>query len=114
MTLIRSYGVKLIEAERERQITKEGYTAEHDQGHADGELALAAACYAVNEPIYVKRDSAHGVSFRDPWPWDDHFDRRKSDGANFVNRLPLKRQERLRMLVKAGALIAAEIDSLGK
>lgn len=109
----KSYGVELIEAERQRQITEEGYTAEHDEGHSDGSLALAAACYAANEPIYVKRDFARGPAFQDPWPWEDAADRRK-DGGNFVDRLPMTGQDRLRMLVKAGALIAAEIDSMGK
>lgn len=33
-------------AERRRQIEVEGWTAEHDDSHADGALERAAACYA--------------------------------------------------------------------
>jgi hypothetical protein len=67
-------GVELIAQERERQVTEEGWSAEHDDGHVRAELAWAAVCYAAP--------------------------------ANIPNA------ERIRMLVKAGALIAAEIDRL--
>ncbi|MCM0757438.1 hypothetical protein M7775_02505, partial [Sporomusa sphaeroides DSM 2875] len=40
-------GIELIAAERQRQISQEGWTPEHDDQHANGELALAAACYAI-------------------------------------------------------------------
>lgn len=33
-------------AERARQIAVEGWTPDHDDAHAKGELAQAAACYA--------------------------------------------------------------------
>ena len=42
-------GVELIAQERERQIEKEGWTAEHDADHTEGQLAKAAACYAFEE-----------------------------------------------------------------
>lgn len=40
-------GIELIAEERRRQIEQEGYTPEHDDAQRDGELAHAAACYAV-------------------------------------------------------------------
>jgi len=81
-----------IAEERQRQIDKEGWTAEHDEGHANGELALAAAYYA-------RADVVCRVDPNLLWPenWDEKW--RKPKG-------------RIRNLVRAGALIAAEIDRL--
>jgi len=81
-------GINLIEAERERQIYREGWTEEHDDKHVNNELALAAACYAVPD-----------VFSQGYWPptWDLSW---------------YKSTTRIRDLVKAGALIAAEIDRL--
>ena len=42
-----SAGVALIASERERQISKEGWSAKHDDKHACGELTEAALCYAL-------------------------------------------------------------------
>lgn len=39
-------GAERIAVERERQIYDEGWTAEHDDKHADGELIGAARAYA--------------------------------------------------------------------
>lgn len=36
-----------VVAERERQVTTEGWTPEHDAEHSDGSMAAAAACYAM-------------------------------------------------------------------
>ncbi len=79
-------GVALIATERSRQLTQEGWTIEHDDEHAGGELALAAASYASGEKL-------------PSWPWGDNW--WKPSRAN-----------RIRELQKAGALIAAEIDRL--
>ena len=38
-------GIQLINEERERQITREGWTQEHDNNHKNAELAAAARCY---------------------------------------------------------------------
>lgn len=91
-------GASLIAAERERQIEAEGWTHEHDDSHAWGELALAAACYALPEritrgPALTRRFYVHRF-----WPWEVRFWRPTGD--------------RVRELTKAGALIAAEIDRL--
>ena len=81
-------GADLIKQERERQIYGEGWTKEHDDKHVNNELALAAACYAVPD-----------VFSQGYWPptWDLNW---------------YKSTTRIRDLVKAGALIAAEIDRL--
>jgi hypothetical protein len=105
-------GVELIVSERQRQVEKEHWSAEHDDGHSGEELAWAAACYAAPGRIYFQSHHADGVCFADPWPWDDSDDKRKTHGSNFVDNLPADVGGRVRMLVKAGALIAAEIDRL--
>ncbi len=40
-------GVELIAEERQRQIYVEGWSPEHDSNHEEGQLAEAAACYAM-------------------------------------------------------------------
>lgn len=89
-------GISRIAAERQRQIDGEGYTPEHDNAHAEGELARAGAVYAL------RAVGAGGLNPYDPmryWPRDWHF-------KDFPDPDPL------RMLAKAGALIAAELDRL--
>lgn len=79
----------LVKAERERQITVEGYSAAHDDEHDAGELAAAAACYALPDNA---RDLLATL-----WPWDY---RAWNPG------------DRRHALVKAAALLAAEYDRL--
>jgi hypothetical protein len=111
-------GAELIAAERQRQIDVEGWTPEHDDAHDDGSLALAAICYAAPEQLFVQRNTALGVSFFDPWPdsWDDRWDKRRSYGDGPDAQIGIadpgtySDEEQLDLLVKAGALFAAEID----
>lgn len=110
-------GVELIAAERQRQITEEGWTPEHDDGHDSGELAMAAACYAAPEKIFTIDERANAVIYQDPFPW--RWDRRFHFGScreNPGNVLPdpdtYSKAERIDLLTKAGALIAAELDRL--
>jgi len=98
-------GIELISKERERQINKEGWTKEHDAEHCFGELANAAACYAMTD-FYKNRDMVSiwcedGTTRRVPvmWPWDGQWWKPTQN-------------DRIKELVKAGALIAAEIDRL--
>lgn len=116
-------GIERIVAERQRQIEEEGWTAEHDDTHTSEQLAMAAACYAAPEKIYVRLEFAGGVDFHDPWPWAGIWDKRagcgdtrkgeKNEGANFPpDPGEYLDNERLDLLTKAGALIAAEIDRL--
>jgi hypothetical protein len=100
-----SRGVKLIAQERIRHISEEGWTPAHDDSHSHEEMALAAATYAV--PEYVRQTTlAKTFSYMEPkrilrylWPWD----------MKWWKPTPHNRE---RELVKAGALIAAEIDRL--
>lgn len=94
-------GLELIILERERQITKEGWTSEHDSDeyHSHGEMAMAAACYAVDYLHHVRDMGAYYHNWAyDHWPWDDKWWNPSKDP--------------IRNLTKAGALIAAEIDRL--
>lgn len=85
-------GAEMIAAERKRQIEVEGYTPEHDDGHP-GEMALAAGCYSTpDEPIRMRR-----LTYA--WPW------------NFASWKPAP-EDRIRELVKAGALCLAENERI--
>lgn len=94
--------IDLITTERQRQIEDENYSQEHDDEHINGELAQAASCYAwpAPRPIVVKK----------AWPWalEDWKPELFGVGADDDE----KRAARIRVLIKAGALLAAEIDRL--
>lgn len=97
MTTETQSGVEMIAAERRRQIATEGWTQEHDAyHHSNGELAHAAAVYALTPDARL----FSGSDRRCPvfWPVRWAFKPTPDD--------------RVRELVKAGALIAAEIDRL--
>jgi hypothetical protein len=109
-------GVELIAAERQRQIEVEGWTAEDDATHDAGQLAMAAACYAAPIKIYAPVNYANSILYADPWPFEYQWDKRFGYGHDEGNVLPdpttYSSDERIDLLVKAGALIAAEIDRL--
>lgn len=95
-------GIELIADERQRQIDNENYTLEHDLQYSEGELARAAACYAMTSEERKKYQSLDVVNYRwfpRWWPWS----------ASFWKPTP---EDRIKELVKAGALVAAEIDRL--
>lgn len=102
-------GIERIAEERARQVAKEGYLAKHDEQHDDCELVRAAICYAAPERVYVRRTYTMGEHFVDPWPFSVMDDKRPCCGGNL--RKPT-REEYIRLLEKAGALIAAQIDLL--
>lgn len=89
-------GAELIAAERQRQIDVENWTPEHDDEHGNGELIAAARCYAKFAQ-YQPNGTADG-SHPQWWPWDEEWWKPSDD--------------KIRNLVKGGALIAAEIDRL--
>lgn len=101
-------GFQLIALERARQISEESFGADHDNEHKGCELAMAACCYAAPYPIYIqgKLTKGAGVIFHDPWPWEPEWDKRVIANNGLPNDL------RIKDLIKAGALIAAEIDRL--
>ncbi len=78
-------GAEMIRDERERQIVDECYQSGHDDYFTRGELAEGAMAYLKGDIIY--------------WPY------------KFARGM-FKPGDRVRNLVKAGAMIAAEIDRL--
>jgi hypothetical protein len=96
-------GVQLIEDERLRQIEGEGFSDERDDRYIAGELVGAAICYAlVTKPGNADRTGLDCYSSRLCGQWPIDWDR--------ANWKPTP--DRIRNLVKAGALLAAEIDRL--
>ena len=95
-----SEGIERIRAERHRQMTYEGWTEEHDREHHFGELALAAACYAL--PSQNRQITRLGIPVL--WPWHEDWWKPAASQSGYEGRL--------RELEKAGALIAAEIDRI--
>jgi hypothetical protein len=79
-------------AERARQVSAEGWTPEHDDEHSRGEMAAAAACYCVG-------DADPRADVPTLWPWAPEW---------------WKPGTERRMLVKAGALILAELERLDR
>lgn len=78
-----------VTKERERQLLELGWTGEHDDNeHKSGELAFAAAAYALK---HQEESIAGGL-----WPWPEY---------------QLHGDEK-RCLIKAGALILAELERL--
>lgn len=112
-------GAELISDERDRQIVEEKWSPKHDDEHTDGSLALAAICYATPVKLYKKVEYGAGPMFCDPWPgsWRMYFDKRWSIGKGGHGTVipepsTYTDEERFDFLVKAGALIAAELDRL--
>jgi hypothetical protein len=85
-----------IAAERCRQVEAEGWSADHDyHAHCNGELAKAAVCYAL-EPKF----GPETLDFIERWwPWERKW---------------WKPKDRRRDLIRAGALIVAEIERLDR
>jgi hypothetical protein len=109
-------GAELIAAERQRQVDAEGWTPEHDDHHTKAELAWAATCYAAPEAIvrvHVRRDPdgvGGGVTWSEPWPTEYTQNYNRGEPGYAPWHRPAA--DRVARLVKAGALIAAEIDRL--
>ncbi|HFF2105789.1 TPA: hypothetical protein ACGBGH_004792 [Pseudomonas aeruginosa] len=90
-----------VQAERRRQITAEGWTPEHDDGHACDEIAAFACYYAM--PPAVREWDASSTGYGDtlgeavlPEGWEP------------------KTGDRRRDLIKACALALAEIERLDR
>ncbi|BFO03668.1 hypothetical protein KNHN1_20460 [Pseudomonas guariconensis] len=78
--------------ERQRQVSDEGYSLYRDDGYANGELAMAGSVYADL--------AGRPGSMSTAWPWGQGTFKPSAD--------------RRRDLVKAGALILAEIERLDR
>ncbi|WP_454731875.1 MULTISPECIES: hypothetical protein [Cupriavidus] len=96
---------RAVVRERRRQIAEEGWTPEHDDEHAEGQLAQAAATYAaaaaldgpdasVMQDLGARGTPHHILAM---WPWDLEW---------------WKPKDRRRNLERAGALILAELEHL--
>lgn len=96
---------KDVLAERAAHATREGWTPKHDDQHDSGEMARAAGVYAIGA-------SGEGWAFNDfkygddgeplfpaYWPWDARWFKPKGDRED---------------LVRAGALILAEIERIDR
>lgn len=94
----RSWGADMIRCERQRQVDEEGWSVEHDaREHSDGDLARNAAYYAYPDANLVNQDHLKiGSAFLRP-------------AITFGYK---QNKPRIKQLVIAGALIAAEIDRL--
>lgn len=78
-------------AERERQQSVEGWTPEHDDQHIGGDLSAAAKCYAeAMGPLHPRPKF---------WPWARKW---------------WKPKDRCSNLVRAAALLLAEIERLDR
>jgi hypothetical protein len=86
-----------VQEERARQIRGEGFTAQHDDTHPQGDLGRAAAMYAMPN------------NWRSPdmfrlWPWSLRWWKPAA--------IPDRPQARQREIIKAAALLYAEWDRL--
>jgi hypothetical protein len=81
-------------AERKRQVEKEKWSIGHDDEHDRGELAMAASCYARSSCRYAGKTKPPPE-----WCWDSKW---------------WKPTTPRRDLIKAGALILAEIERLDR
>lgn len=84
-----------IAAERTRQAEVETFDASHDDMATRGQLAAAAACYALNGVEHWAKDQG----IKEFWPWAVTW---------------WKPKDRRLDLVKAAALIVAEIERLDR
>lgn len=91
-------GVKAIADERERQLQAEGFTRDSDEQYREGELARAATAYLQLAAMDLQVGSRKHIASQEPpffWPWAPEW---------------WKPVDARRDLVRAGALIAAQID----
>lgn len=111
--------IEEVAAERRRQVEVEGFDAAHDDGHTAqqdwrqtiqfgkvGDLARAGACYALSSVIPSRQQRYHdGLPIRGAfdemcvWPWSREW---------------WKPKDRRRDLIRAAALIVAEIERLDR
>lgn len=105
-------GAELIAAERQRQIDVKGYTPEHDAHHAGCELVMAAKTYAEQASFMVRYphmpfEPQQALTIQDIRGWPA-----STWPSGWTNESWRPSPDPVRNLVKAGALIAAEIDRL--
>ncbi|ASY56455.1 Phage protein [Sinorhizobium sp. CCBAU 05631] len=109
MTGLTTVAIEDVIAERRRQVEAEGWTPEHDDQHDDFSLAKAASVYAAAAAVgradraVMDHRGLQGTpgKLQELWPlsWDISW---------------LKPTSRRRDLIKAAALIIAEIERLDR
>jgi hypothetical protein len=95
-------GIIDVIKERARQVSAEGFDSVHDDGHTPGEMARAAACYCGTARLVLMGISPErDIIAQAPelWPWE---------AASWKPGPPR------RDLVRAAALLIAEIDRLDR
>lgn len=109
-----------IRTERQRQVVVEGYSRAHDDEHDAGELAGAAACYAIRAT-----EQAEAIA-NGPLAHPECIDAPPRQYIYFERAPPLDRpiwrfdssywkpRDQRSNLVKAGALIVAEIERIDR
>ncbi|HFT6958867.1 TPA: hypothetical protein ACGRP4_001299 [Stenotrophomonas maltophilia] len=93
-------GIEAIAGERQRQLQAEGFTREKDQQYRRGELAKAATAYVQLAALDLEAGTRNHIAWHGPaavWPW----------AAEWWKPVDARRD-----LVRAGALIAAQIDQI--
>lgn len=88
-----------VKAERQRQQAEENYTTQHDDTYIPGVLSLGGAAYAVNAAARLTCLAKYQRRAVNLWPWRDGF-KPGRDGR--------------RELVKAAAMIVAEIEKMDR
>lgn len=84
-----------IASERKRQLSQEGYSSSHDDEHASGQIAKAAAIYADPSPrMYSDPRIIAPIGWPSDWEW--------------------KPKDQRRNLIRAASLIIAEIERLDR
>jgi hypothetical protein len=97
-----SQAARDVLAERQRQISVEGWTPEHDDEHVGGDLAAAGACYAVYSATYGCIGSTPQYRAGNPpwaWPFSPRWWKPKTGRED---------------LVKAAAMMLAEIEKIDR
>lgn len=105
-----SKAIEDIAIERQRQVEAEGWSPEHDDEHDGEQLVRAAACYALGTRKVSFKSGGSGFGVRGyeewyysthrAWPWADEWWKPGPD--------------RRRELVKAAALVVAEIERIDR
>lgn len=97
---VKSDGVAAIAQERTRQVVTEAMTAQGDAGYRRGQLAYAALAYLQLSAMELRDGGRAHIATASPpacWPWDASW---------------WKPRDVRRDLVRAGALIAAQLDAI--
>lgn len=97
-------GIELIAEERATHAGR-GYGYHHDEEHEDGSLADTAAIYACTHRNDL---DLHTGNYLSDLIWGSYVTGIREGLPNWITKQP----DRVTELIKAGALIAAEIDRL--